>query len=419
MSRLTLLLLLSGSINVFALIAWTVRSAPVAPPTTTDAPTTSPAVDPNNVAAPPATWADLSPADSAKLATPALPDAAFVARLRAAGFSTDVIRAILRQQVDDHFAEREAAIRAAHPPAPYWDRRYGTNTTHRDSGPERIALRNEKRALLRALLGDAAETPDEKARRQRDYGSIPVEKVEQLIQLNTDYDDLHNDLRNQFRGLVLPSDREALAAIKTERRAAIAELLTPDELATYDLHSGDTATDLRTKLRWFRPTENEFLALYTLQADLEAAHPLPSIVSGDMLAEVQALRAQRAVASTDYEIDIAALLGPERFAEYQLVASPAYKQMRELTDRLNLPAESAADLTRSFNTFTADAQHLLSASAGNPAEQANQIQALRATLVGQLSPDLPDEARAAFDFALQGRIRSRVATPRPAPAPRP
>jgi hypothetical protein len=201
MSRLTLFVVLSILINVGSLVAYLRNQSDAQPAAVTaPAPATVESTTPLPLDQP--IWNALQPEPSTK----ALPSASFIAQLRSAGFPTDIIRVIVRQQIEDHYAPREAAIAAAHDTTNYWETKYGTNASYRESGPERIAVRLEKNALMRQLLGDDAETPRERARRARDYGNIPIETVDRLTTLRTEFDHLEIELRERAQGTMLPSD---------------------------------------------------------------------------------------------------------------------------------------------------------------------------------------------------------------------
>lgn len=424
MSRLTLILLLSGLINVATAFVY-LRPRSPAPPAPT-APVATPAapasVEPADLPLDASTWAALQ----ASPAAVAGPTATLVDHLRAAGFPLDVIRAIVRQQLDDEFAPREAAVAAAHATTHYWERDFHSTAGYRNSGPERVALRLEKDARLRELLGDDAETPRERARRERDYGNIPLDQVEKLVTLRTDYDHREIELRNRAQGILFPSDLAELERLRTERQAAIDALFTPDERATYELHAGDISNDLRARLRWFQPSETEFLNLYTAQAEFDHAFAQAPDRTTTTPEAVQAWNDARAAAQTQLDADFAAALGPERYADYQLTASPTYARMRGITDRYDLPAELAAAMTRSHDAVMAEVNLITADPALSPADRAARADALARESTAAITDQIPPAALTAFERTTQQQVqqvlrpvRRVVPAPPPAAAPAP
>ena len=411
MPRLTRLLSISILLNLGAAIAYlrTETKIPGAPGATPP-PNLAPAPE-----APPTDeqiWTNLQSTTSISAS---LPSADFVARLRAAGFPIDVIRVIVRQQIEDHYAPREAAIAAAHATTNYWETEFGTNAGYRESGPERIAVRLEKNAIMRQLLGDDAETPRERTRRTRDFGAIPIEKVDQFVTLRTEYDHLEIELRRRAQGVTLPADRAELERLRTERENAITALFTADELATYELHAGDPSNDLREKLRWFKPSETEFLNLYTSQLEFDRQFRRGPEV-GSPPEERQAWVEARDAAQAQLDADFAAALTPERYADYQLTASPAYRQMRRITDQFELPGELAATMSRSQTAAQTEAETIIADTSVSVQERRAQVEALTGKFSAALADQLTPAALAAYEQAIKRQLqRLRPPPTRPTP----
>jgi hypothetical protein len=405
--------------NLAAVVVWTTRSRPEPAPQGTP---TRTADESSPVAAArdsrgSALSAPAPAASSLPLPAPGeRPDAAFVARLRAEGFPTDVIRAIVRRQVDEHFAGREAAIRAAYPDPPYWSSRQ-TMDVRRASGPARVALRQQKNGLLRALLGADAESPEERAARERNYGSIPIDKVEDLVALDSEFAALTQEWRESTRGAQLPGDREQFVALRTERQRAIAELLTPEERAIYELRSGDVANNLRNRLEAFNPSESEFLALHALQAEFERTHSASPPGTRPPAGQVRAAANARAAATAQLETQIAATLGPERYAEYQLTTSSTYRNMRRITDRLELAPVLAATMTRSLDAVTRELDALAADASLSDAQRVARVEALQTQAREQLAGSLPGAALQEFERALGNQVQSRLRRGRPSQRP--
>ncbi len=284
--------------------------------------------------------ADAAPENSAALPAPSLPadtwariqsgDAASVESLRALGLSESVINALVRHLADLRYREREQAIRnAAAAAAPYWSPKFDRVRFTLHQSPELLDLRRQKQAELRALLGPDYRKDD--LIQDSRTAFLPSDKAEQLRELEEDYTAMQQGL-TVFAGFTMPEDREKLAFLEKQKRADLTELLTPDELAAYDLRNSTTTTNLRYWLSAFDITEAEFKAIYALQKAYDDANTSPTSAGSS-----SATRTQAPDAGNIYRANLKAALGNERYAAYQRTQDADYKTLRQLTRRLQLP----------------------------------------------------------------------------------
>jgi hypothetical protein len=282
-----------------------------------------------------------APEKSAALTAPSLPadswvriqsgDASSVESLRALGLSESVINALVRHLADLRYREREQAIRTAAAAAPYWSPKFDRIRYSLHQSPELLDLRRQKQAELRALLGPDYRKNDV----IQDFRTafLPPDKAEQLRELEEDYTAMKQGL-TVYAGFTMPEDREKLAFLEKQKRADLTELLTPDELAAYDLRNSTTATNLRHWLSAFDITEAEFKALYALQKPYDDANTPPTSAGSS-----SATRTQAPDAGKIYQDNLKTALGDERYAAYQRTQDADYKTLRQLTRRLQLPQE--------------------------------------------------------------------------------
>lgn len=269
------------------------------------------------------TWASLAQGGDQEL----------LARLKAEGFPSEVLRVIASSRLDERFAARRKALAAKSGPRPYWRSSSGG---YPPFGPEDARLRTERRALdkeyaeaMEQLVG--AYYPEyERARHQRDYGDLPSEKVRAIEAINRDYGELKGRIREAIKGVTFPEDRAQLEYLEKERRDDLARVLTPAELEAYNLRASETAGNLRNQLSLFDPSEEEYRAIFKVQQafDQQSAN---AALTGD---ESRRLR----------EAQIKAVLSPERFADYQVKTAGSYRQMRDLVASLKLPTEAIAQV---------------------------------------------------------------------------
>lgn len=319
-----------------------------------------PAAAPANLAAPAPAAPAAKPAAPAANATPDAQtwrrlaqagDREFVDRLRADGFPPKMIAALVTFRLRERHA---GAFRKFLPPADYayWRENAATN----DPAPE---LRAERRALERQiaeerlrLLGPEADslTAYQRANRERLYGNLTNDKVDQLTAINQDYGEVSALVRDRTKGFLLQEDRDKLMAIEKERQADLERLLTPEELREYDLRSSPSALTVRYGMRAFEPTEAEFRALAALQLDFDRTYGTGANLSGDE-------QYRRAQAEIGLKEQIKALFPPERYAEYEIKTDNTYTWVSNLAARHSSPATPDAivstqiELARRFNAL--------------------------------------------------------------------
>ncbi len=315
--RLTLFIVVSLALNC-ALVALLVTGRN--PPSTTPAPPaprTAPAVASAPAKIDPDVWPSLQADDLPTL----------VARLRAAGFPADVIRAIVSARLGEAFGLQRKALDPDEDTRPFWKTRV--------PDPKRdLALRQlgrEHAKLLRDLLGDdAVADPMRNAFEQRRLVGLPPEKVGQVRQLLRDYDEKASEF---FSAGMMTMDRDKMATLEKTHRAALAQLLTPAELADYELRNSNTARQLRGELAAFNTTEAEFRQIFQLKQPFDERFGGMFGFGSPSAADMSARRE----AQTQLTEQIKAALGPVRAEEYARATDYNYRQASQLVARLELP----------------------------------------------------------------------------------
>lgn len=314
--------LLSASLVLNAAIAVLILAGYSSAPAPRLAPVAAPAE-----AAPPKPAIDASVWPG--LATGDLP--AQVARLRDAGFPREIVRAILSAQVRERFAARRRALDATGDARQFWlDQNLDA---HRQAAFQQLA--REERAALRELLGADADSSDP----MRDLAGgqsltfLAPEKAVDVRQIQRDFEERRADL--YASGFVSGVDNAKLAALEKEQLAAIAAVLTPQELQEYRLRISTTADTLRNELLAFNPTEEEFRALFRLRDSLDDRFGL-----GAGLALSADLSRQRGEAMQQTNEQFKATLTPERAAEFERASDYNYRRASQLFARLELPREN-------------------------------------------------------------------------------
>jgi len=304
----------------------------------------------------------------------------FVARLRAAGFSPALIRAFVTAAVNEQFGAQRAAI-LSEQNIPYWRNPF-------DDPKTKDALRDlnkQQAALIRSILGPQTELSEEAAaNRRRYFGPISAEKLTQLQKINSDYNELQQEIYAKTNGVMLPEDREKLAYLEKEKLADIAKALTPQEYEDFLLRSSGTANEVRNRLGQFTPTETEFRAIYQLQAAFDAKYALRD---GSPTAEATAARFE---AHQKLQSAILDSLSPDRAAAYKLANNSDYQQASRLVARLELPPATTQQVVSLQQDFQNRQRALMTnrelTPADRTAQQATLLQEATAKLSATLTP---------------------------------
>lgn len=293
-----------------------------------------------------ATPAD-APIANAALATAAKrlnPDdlAGVLAWLRASGFPPRSTAMIISQLVNKRFQARQEALNLPNPDQPFWKDSIATFSDPKIMA-ERIKLQREQMDLIKQLFGDKmmeyySDSEEARALLRRQVGDLPADKLNGIASIEQDYALLAQELRANARGgPPSPADVEKLALLEKERRADIAKLLTPDELADFQMHYSPTAGRMRRDLALFKPTEAEYRALFPILDSVEQQFPSNLGTGADTVAA-------RRAAEEKLQDQIVAALGAERYEQFKQSTDPANAQLNRLVARLDLPLTAAIEV---------------------------------------------------------------------------
>jgi hypothetical protein len=307
----------------------------------------------------------------------------FVERLRAAGFPPHVVRALVVNAANRQFAaQREQLLAGGADEVPFWKQ-----PPNAFQDPEIFAayqkLSRERENLLQELLGPDAAAGDEltRAYQQRRFGELAPEKLQRLQALLADYNELRAQLRPAGRPAG-PEDAQRAAGLEQELRADLARLLTPSELEQYDLRSSPTAAQLRRRLDAFRPSEDEYKAIFSMQRMLDAQNPaLNQPPNPQQLAARQAAEEQ-------VQTQLQSVLGPDRYADYLQATNPSHAALNQLVARLDLPVAAAREVVAVQQSIGGRARGILTSDTLTPQQQREQLQALSREATARISATL-------------------------------
>jgi hypothetical protein len=251
------------------------------------------------------------------------------AALEKAGFPPDYVRDIITWGLGDTTNPDHIALLRAQAAKPFWQSK---------PSAELAALEKEVRekdakagdAIKAAYNGRVPPHPLQAMNQQYRYRFLPADKIDKVLQIESDY----SDMTSAAAGGTMEA-REKVRLLQQEKRADLAKLLTPDELDLYDMNTSVTAGTLRRQMGTLELTEQEFRSLVKLKLPFDEKYgSVYGPTTPDLLAQRQA--DQQAL-----NTDIQAVLGQDRFAEYQRAQDFGYRAASEITAHFNLPHENA------------------------------------------------------------------------------
>ena len=272
----------------------------------------------------------------------------YIANLRDIGCPASTIRDIIVADVNQLYAlKRKTEIVTAWQ---QWWRSDPDPAVIKAADQKLHALDLERRAMLTRLLGPNWEVPP------WDQGTLDVPSAGIVLDgpvLGILPDDVKMAVREiahrrqqalqdylaAQKAAGKPPDPAELARLRQGTRDELAKLLTPAQLEEYLLRYSDTAQTLRSdlgQLKYFNATPEEFRALF------RAVDPINQQIQLYFSGNDPASAQQRALLQQQREGAIKIALGPTRYAEYQQLEDPAYRDAVAAAQQAGQPDSASA-----------------------------------------------------------------------------
>lgn len=277
------------------------------------------------------------------LATDNLSD--LVARLRAAGFPPTIVRGIVDAEIERRFSSRFKELSRSMNETPYWKPDPSYFMGNSKLFEEVNQIYRERSRMLRELLGQDAfayGTSDPSAMQRRQFGDLTPAKIDLVQRISDDYTEMISQVRTATQGIMLPEDREKIAFLEREKRADLAAVLSPAELADYEMRSSPATSRLRTAMTVMDASEDEFRKIYQIQQPFsDLLYPTGYTVFTAETSE------KRREAQKQISDQVKGILGEQRFAEYQRATTSEFQQLYRIGQRENVPYDT---LARAFDS---------------------------------------------------------------------
>lgn len=224
---------------------------------------------------------------------------------------------------------------------------------HQPCYPEMQERRNARSKLnarieaeLDDLLGKQKSARDDDVR----YWFLSPEKAEAVRQILADYQPLHSAYAN---------DASKRAILDTEQRRDLAGVLSPAELAEYEVRFAPQTEQLRYRASRVDMSEAEFRRLLGLQQQFDASLLATKSVT------------DRAALDADYIAQVFRTLGDERAPDFLWSSDNAYHSAKLALSAQQLPVQPATELLRLQHDISGRAAAIAFAAGGtNEAKRA-------------------------------------------------
>lgn len=267
--------------------------------------------------------------------------------LRDAGVPEDTVRRIVSSAIWSRYHDRIKALQPKPDPnKPWWKNEpgwYGNNMSREDRAELRRLQREASDEVTRVLGPDPSQGSGNPWMDAR-LAFLPEAKRKDFQEIEQDYQDLIQEAQQEMQGFSLPSDAEKIRYLQEEKKRDLAAILTPQELADYDLRMSPTAQQLRWKMSRFEGSEDEYRKIFALQQSFDATHQIDAW--GNPIGRSPEDWQKRNEATKQLNAQIKEALGAERYGDYIRAQHHEYQQLAAATKRLALPPETA---TRIFN----------------------------------------------------------------------
>jgi hypothetical protein len=262
----------------------------------------------------------------------------YIANLRSIGCPEETIRDIIIADVNKLYAAKLKELAGPKKKFEFW--KSGGLMAGMMMDPERMekerALNREKRALLTELLGVA---PEEKAdilagaasQLETMFDFLPAEKRSKVFEA---MQDMQTKMQKAMKGGT--PDPDDIRKVMKESEAALAGILSPEELMDYNLRFSMTANVMRTQIAGFEPSEKEFLDLFKMRKEYDDEYGM-----GFGGSQSKAEKEKSEAAKKELNAKIKEMLGDDRYADYERAQDWNFQQLNRIAEKNELGTGAA------------------------------------------------------------------------------
>lgn len=337
-------------------------------------------------------------------------------RLREAGFPPGAIRRVIWDLNSARGEIARAAIQGRSADTPYWKNLpyFPDDPAKRDKIREINQRGNQVYTKLMTdpeFIGDDEEFGSHMRDR---FGNLPTPKLQQVVKVVADYSEMRQALWIAARKANADdddttADHEKLALLDAEEQRDLQRIMSPEEYAEFRYRSSPTAGRLREQLEVFRPTEQEYKTIFSLQQTIDAKFNISS--SNPEPKDKQAYK--DAMSTLGPQLQSA--LGEERYAEYLVAIDQTNNKLKRIVTRLDLPLTTVNTLTAVQSEISLRADAVREDASLSDTDRAAQLSLLAQEAQARLNATLGSRGYEAYEQVKGSWLRALTDRP-PAPA---
>lgn len=306
----------------------------------------------------------------------------YIANLRDIECPERLIRDILLADIESLYRGKHEAFDAEPPGLEPWTGHRQRQAVWRTRGAQTKAWEAEQRALIKELLGiewckEGYHAWQEEGMVAVLLGYLPDDKVPQLMGVIERGSEAASAVRNEVNGILIEEDYARLDTLRAEIFQQLGQLLTPAELEETRLRAqlfkGLFGSDVHMDGVTLSGAEFRKLIGLTrtvhdvLEEDIISARPRNDSE------EAEARREE------EFQQQVATLLGPARYADYQYAQKSEFRDAYEFTQEHHLPKAAAARVCDALTGAREQAEQIRNDAALSREEQAAALTVLKAT----------------------------------------
>ena len=275
----------------------------------------------------------------------------FVRRLRAVNCPEETIKDLVLADLNRRYSKQQQSILSDRETQDYWkpyQRKVDPEKQkmRRERMKQIQALMKEKKALLVELFGvdvekqrmkeEGYDTDNNGWNPNGNLAFLPEAKREAVQKYLDDFQEKEQEFYASVSGSWDADVRAKRKKLEEEKLAGLVQFLTPEELREYKLRNSQTAQQISSDLHGVDLTRGQYEALF----DIRSKYGDSIYNYGDAGNDPDTIK-QIEQNKKDMQAEIAAALGPDKFAELDRAQDYQYQQLASLARHNDLPAETA------------------------------------------------------------------------------
>jgi hypothetical protein len=309
----------------------------------------------------------------------------YIANLRAVGCPEWLVRDIIVADIDDLYEQKSRTDPVYFAP---WQGADSRRMATRSRSAKINALRQEKRALVKSLLGYEWENYGEEVWTQDlptslTLGFLPDDKATQVLLLKDKYTEAAQSVREDANFILIDDDRARLQSLYEGFEADLSQQLDASELDELQLRAQQgflTANDIH--FDGIAITDAELRELVRMSKAFN------DIARSDFVPDHPVSETEQANRKTAFEAQVKNLMGPQRFADYQRAQDPGFREIFAFGEQYNLPQTAAVAVYESRRNASEQADEIQNDGSLSAGERAAALMVLKAATINAVSSAL-------------------------------